>query len=85
MYKYTALPGILHSYDSAKENSARPWDACYYLALGIVGTPDVYFACGDFWRHYRNCEFYSPQRRKTVPLNGVLIPVEYFVETKVDQ
>lgn len=83
MFKYTANPEVLRKYDSIQQNAKRPWDDQYYLAVRIVKTAAAYFACGDFWRHYRATEFYSTERRKVVPLNGVLISVEWFTETRV--
>lgn len=83
MYKYTAHPEVLRKYASIQKNSKRPWDDHYFQAVGIVGTTAAYFACGDFWRHYKAYEFYSPVQRKEVPLNGVLISVDWFTETKV--
>ena len=81
MYKYTANPEVLRKYDNIEKRSKCPWDDHYFLALDIVGTTSAYFACGDFWRHYHAMEFYSPVKRKTVPLNGVLVSVEWFTET----
>lgn len=83
MFKYTAHPDVLRKYDSISKNSKRPWDDHYFQAVGMVGTAAAYFACGDFWRHYRNMEFYSPTRRKEIPLNGVLVSVDWFTEEKV--
>jgi len=81
MYKYTANPEVLRKYDNIEKRSKRPWDDHYFLALSIVGSASAYFACGDFWRHYRAMDFYSHAKRKTVPLNGVLVSVEWFTET----
>lgn len=83
MFKYTADPAVLRKYNSIEKNSRRPWDDHFYYAVQIAGSAEAYFATGAFWRHYRNIEFYSPERRKTVPLNGVLIPVDWFTETQV--
>lgn len=83
MYKYTADPEVLRRYEALNASSRRPWDAVFFYAVSIVGTSAAYFACGDFWRHYRACEFYSRLRRKTVPINGVQVSVDYFIETAV--
>lgn len=83
MYKYTAHPDILNKYDRINKNSKCPWEDHYFQALGIAGTPANYFACGDFWRHYKAMQFYSPVKRTHVPVNGVLISTEWFIETKV--
>lgn len=83
MYKYTAKPEVLKTYASITESARRPWDDHFYLALSIVGSSDAYFACGDFWRHYQACQFYSKERVRQVPINGVLISVDWFQETKV--
>lgn len=83
MFKYTAHPDVLHKYDIITKNSKRPWDDHFYYAVSITKTAAAYFACGNFWRHYRNCEFYSPVRRKEIPINGVLISVDWFTETCV--
>lgn len=83
MFKYTAHPEILRKYTSIGKNASRPWDDHYHFAVSILGNPSAFFACGDFWRHYKAMEFYSQERRKEVPLNGVLIPVQFFQETKV--
>ena len=83
MYKYTAHPDVLRKYESIERNSKRPWDDHFFQAVGIAGTAAAYFACGNFWRNYRNIEFYSSEKRKEIPLNGVLISVDWFTETKV--
>lgn len=83
MYKYTAHPDVLHKYVSIKQNSKRAWDDHFYYAVHITGSTDTYFACGNFWRHYQGIQFYSKNRVKAVPINGVLISAEWFVETKV--
>lgn len=83
MFKYTAHPDVLHKYNSIDKNSKRPWDDHFFLAKGIAGSSAAYFACGDFWRHYKAMAFYSPEKVKQVPLNGVLISVDWFTETKV--
>ena len=83
MYRYTARPEVLHKYNSIAANSKRPWDAHFHYAVQITGSSQSYFACGDFWRHYMNCSFHSKERRKTVPINGVLISVDWFTETKL--
>ena len=83
MFKYTAHPAILHKYDSIWRNSKRPWDDNFFLAVSICGSSDAYFACSGFWKNYKGLEFYSNTKRKQVPVNGVLIPVDYFTETVV--
>lgn len=83
MYKYTAHKSVLNKYASIKKNSKRPWDDHYFLASRICGTAGAYFACGNFWRNYFNICFYSKTKRNTVPVNGVLIPVEWFTEEQV--
>jgi hypothetical protein len=83
MFKYTARPDVLHKYNSIEKNSNRPWDDHFYYAVHITGSTSAYFACGDFWRHYQNIQFYSKERLKAVPLNGVLISVDWFTETQV--
>lgn len=83
MFKYTAHPNILHKYDSINRNSKKPWDDHFWLAISITGSTSDYFQCGHFWKHYSNIEFYSITQRKEIPLNGVLISVDYFIETKL--
>lgn len=83
MIKYTAHPDVMHKYNSINKNSKRPWDDHYFLAKSIAGSSAAYFTIGDFWRHYENLEFYSLERRKEVPLNGVLISADWFTETNV--
>lgn len=84
MYKYTASPSVLHKYDSIKRNSKRYWDDHFFLAKHICGSSDAYFACGNFWRNYKSIQFYSEKRVKHVPVNGVYISVEWFLETEVE-
>jgi hypothetical protein len=81
MFKYTAHPDVLRKYANIEKRAKRPWDDHYFLALSITGSASAYFACGDFWRHYNACEFYSPTKREKIPLNGVLVSVEWFTET----
>ena len=83
MFKYTASPEVLRKYWSIEKHSSKPWNDRYYLALHITETAQAYFACGNFWRHYQTLEFYSPVKRKHIPVNGVLIDAAWFVETKV--
>lgn len=83
MYKYTANKDVLKKCVSIEKNSKRPWDDLFFFALDICGGARAYFACGNFWNNYNNTCFYSPKKRETVPVNGVLIPVEWFTETKV--
>ena len=83
MYKYTAHPDVLRKYRRATCRAERPWDAEFFLALEITGTPAAYFACGGFWKKYHALEFYSKERRTHVPLNGVLLDAKWFLETKV--
>jgi len=84
MFKYTAHPDVLHKYSSIKKNSKRYWDDHFFYAVHITGSSSSYFACGDFWRHYKAVSFYSKKRLKAVPINGVLIDAQWFQETKVD-
>ena len=81
MNKYTADPEILRKFDSIQRNAKKPWDDNYLFAVRICGSHQAYFACGDFWKHYRALEFFSVEKCKEVPVNGVLIPVDYFIET----
>lgn len=83
MFKYTACPNVLTVRDRLIKNSKRPWDAEYFYALEITGSPSAYFLCGNFWRNYENLEFYSKNKLKEVPVNGVLIPVNWFHESIV--
>jgi hypothetical protein len=83
MYKYTAHPDVLHKYNSIKKNSKRPWDEHFHYALEITGSYQTYCDCGGFWDIYKAFEFYSKKRLKEVPLNGVLISVDWFTETEV--
>ena len=83
MFKYTAHPDVLRKYDSISKNSKRPWDDHFFLAKSITKTSEAYFACGDFWRNYKNCQFFSKTKVKQVPVNGVLISVDWFTESKV--
>ena len=85
MFKYTAHPEILRKYASIQKNSKRPWDDHYYFAVSITGTSSAYFACGDFWRNYKALEFYSPTVRREVPLNSMLLPAMYFLDTETCQ
>jgi hypothetical protein len=83
MFKYTAHPDVLRKYASIEKNSKRPWDDHFFYAVHITGSSSAYFTCGNFWRHYRACEFYSKERIKYVPINGVLISVDWFTEEKL--
>ena len=83
MIKYTAHPEVLRKLDSIQRNAKRPWDDRYIFAVRICGSKQAYFECGDFWKHYKGLEFFSVERLKEVPVNGVLIPVEYFGATAV--
>lgn len=83
MFKYTARQDVLDQYERLQKGTRRPWDSVFYYAVGIVGTTAAYFACGDFWRHYRACEFYSKERRREIPINGVMVSVDWFTETRV--
>ena len=83
MFKYTAHPEVLRRLRNIDRRSKKSWDDRYMLALSITKTARAYFACGDFWRHYQACDFYSVARRTEVPVNGVLLPVEFFVESTV--
>lgn len=83
MIKYTARPDIKREYDNITKKSKRSWDDHYYLAVRICGTASAYFTCGNFWQHYLNVEFFSDQKRSSVPVNGVLIPVHFFIATNV--
>jgi len=82
MFKYTAHPEVIRKYKSIRQNSKKPWDDQFFFAVEICGSSKAYFACGDFWKHYKTMEFYSVEKRTEVPVNGVLIPVHYFTETK---
>jgi hypothetical protein len=81
MIKYTAHPEILRKFDSIQRNAKRPWDDHFLFAVSICGSNQAYFACGDFWKHYKGLEFFSVEPRREVPVNGVLIPVDYFTKT----
>lgn len=83
MIKYTADPDVKREYNRIVKRSPRPWDDHYHLAVRICGTPEAYFACGHFWRHYLNIEFFSSNVRREVPVNGVLIPAHFFIATIV--
>ena len=81
MIKYTAHPEILCQFDSIQRSAKRPWDDQYIFAVRICGSKQAYFECGDFWKHYNGIEFFSVEKRKEVPVNGIMIPVDYFTET----
>jgi hypothetical protein len=81
MIKYTAHPEVLRKYESVRNNSRQYWDDHFLFAVAICGSERAYFGCGDFWKHYTGLEFYSETKRKQVPVNGVLISVDYFTET----
>ena len=81
MIKYTAHPEVLRKFDSIAKNAKRPWDDHYIFAVSICGSKQAYFECGDFWKHYNGIEFFSVEKRKEVPVNGIMIPVDYFTET----
>jgi len=83
MIKYTAHPEVIRKYDSILRNSKKPWNDQFTYATEICGSSKAYFACGDFWKHYLTMEFYSPVERKEVPVNGVLISVDYFAQNGV--
>lgn len=80
-YQYTAHPDILRKYASIDQNANRPWDDHFHFAVSICGSVEAYFGCGDFWKHYPGIKFFSAEKRKAVPVNGVLISVDYFTET----
>ena len=81
MIKYTAHPEVIRKYKSIRKNSKKPWDDQFIYAVEICGSNQAYFACGDFWKHYKGMAFYSTEPRREVPVNGVLIPVDYFTKT----
>ena len=82
MIKYTAHPDIIRKYESIQCNAKRPWDDHFQFAVSLCGSNQAYFACGDFWKHYLALEFFSPTKLKEVPVNGVLISVDYFTFTE---
>ncbi len=82
MFKYTANPEVLRKLKSIRKNSKRLWDDEFHFAVHITGSPDAYFRSDGFWKHYIPVVFYSPTRRKTVPINGVLINAAWFTETE---
>lgn len=82
MFKYTASPEVLRKFKSIRKNSKKPWNDEFHFAVYIIGSSDAYFRSGGFWKNYLPLVFYSPTRRKTVPVNGILINVEWFVETE---
>lgn len=82
MFKYTANTDIVQKFDQISKNSINLSDE-YYLALSITGTARAYFSCGDFWTNYLACNFYSKTMRKEIPINGTLISVKWFTETKI--
>lgn len=82
MYKYTADSSVIHKFNCLKKKP-RGYDKVFDFALSVVGDSSAYFACGDFWRHYEHCAFYSNTRRKHIPINGVLVHVDWFVEEKI--
>ena len=81
--KYTAHPEVIRKFDSIQRNAKRPWDDHFQFAVSLCGSNQAYFACGDFWKHYKGVEFFSTTKRTEVPVNGVLISAEYFTETLV--
>jgi len=81
MIKYTAHPEVLQKFDSIQRNAKKPWDDHYIFAVSICGSKQAYFECGDFWKHYRDIEFFSVEKRKQVPVNGIMVSVDYFTET----
>jgi hypothetical protein len=83
MLKYTSHPDIIREYNAISKHSSKRWDDHYNFAVSICGSTRAYFDCGDFWRHYLAVEYYSTKRNE-VPVNGVLIPVHYFKETRVE-
>jgi|688.fasta_scaffold2826387_1 hypothetical protein len=83
MIKYTAHPEVIRKYESIRRNSKKPWDDHFQYATEICGSSRAYFACGDFWKHYFALDFFATVKRKEVPVNGVLISVDYFTETSV--
>ena len=83
MIKYTAHPEVIRKYESIRQNSKKPWDDEFQYATEICGSSKAYFACGDFWKHYFALDFFATVKRKEVPVNGVLISVDFFQETMV--
>ena len=83
MIKYSAHPDVIRKYESIQHNAKRPCNDVFQYAVEICGSNQAYFACGDFWKHYTTMEFFSADKRKEVPVNGVLISVDYFQETIV--
>ena len=81
MIKYTAHPEILRKYERVRKTSRQYWNDHFQFAVEICGSSQAYFACGDFWKHYKGTKFYSVEPRREVPVNGVLISVDYFTET----
>ena len=83
MIKYSAHPDVIRKYESIRRNSKQYWDDHFLLAVEICGSSRDYFACGDFWKNYFALDFFATVKRKEVPVNGVLISVDYFKETIV--
>jgi len=83
MIKYSAHPEVIRKYESIRRNSKKPWDDHFLFAVEICGSNRAYFECGDFWKHYFALDFLATVKRKEVPVNGILISVDYFKETIV--
>ena len=83
MFKYTANPDTVAKLEQINKNSENPCNDSYFFAVRITRTAAAYVACGDFWKHYLKCRFYSATKRKEIPVNGILISAGWFVETKV--
>lgn len=83
MIKYSAHPEVIRKYESIRRNSKRPWDDHFLFAVEICGSNRAHFECGDFWKNYFALDFFATVKRKEVPVNGVLISVDYFKETMV--
>ena len=81
MNKYTADPEILRKFNSIQRNAKKPWDDHYLFAVSICGSSQAYFECGDFWKHYKGLEFFSVEKCKEVPVNGIMVSVDYFTES----
>lgn len=84
MFKYTPNKEVISKLESIQRSSTRKRvDGEYFYAVQITGSNANYFACGDFWKHYVQYEFYSKVRLQEVPLNGFLISAAWFTEEQI--
>ena len=84
MFKYTPKPSILR--DMEVQKTGRWWDKEVFKRMEILktyGLPQDYNLTVVLKVNYHNTVYYSPERRKEIPVHGYLFPASMFLEEKV--